>query len=63
MNNRDWEYIENRLLDTTGRAMEAHGRLRTVGFLNEAARLMEATKRYNDELRAIRADVRRRIDR
>lgn len=57
MNNRDLEYIENRLIVPAGQAVEAIGRLRQVGYDLQADKLMEATKAFIDVCREIRKEV------
>jgi hypothetical protein len=57
MNNRDFDYIEARLLVPDIGAFEAHSRLIAVGEIEIAARLMTAMQEFNDKCRAIRYSV------
>lgn len=51
---RDREYIESRLLAPSVDASEAAARLRQIGRVDLADRLIEAQKRFIDECRTIR---------
>lgn len=54
MNTRDYDYIEARLMDPAGHLLDAIQRLKRLGRLEEAGRLMTAAQRLNDECRAVR---------
>lgn len=60
MNARDREYIDNRLTDPAGPALEAHGRLKQVGQHDLAERLMGEIQNLIDTSRAIRVELNRR---
>jgi len=61
MNNRDWEYIETRLLAPCVPASDAHERLRghtiTPELAEQANRLMYAMQMFTDTCRDIRKEL------
>jgi hypothetical protein len=57
MNNRDFDYIEARLLAPDIGASEAHSKLIAVGEVEIARKLMTARQEFNDKCRAIRYSV------
>jgi hypothetical protein len=57
VNTRDYDYIENRLLDPLGNVTEACGRLRQVGRPDLADRVMRAAQEFTDECRAVRREL------
>lgn len=53
---RDVDYIEGRLLDPAGSALEAIERLQRIGQFVLADRLMAAVKAFKDECRDVRRE-------
>jgi hypothetical protein len=60
VNGRDREYIDNRLTDPAGPALEAHGRLKQTGHHDLAAKLMRGIQDLTEASRAIRVELNRR---
>lgn len=60
MKARDREYIDNRLYDPAGPALEAHGRLKQTGHHDLASQLMRGIQDLIESSRAIRAELNRR---
>lgn len=57
MTERDWEYIESRLLSPCTEAGNAYVRLARIGFVNEARELLDAQKVFLDACRKVRSDL------
>jgi hypothetical protein len=57
MNDRDLEYIWNRLSVPDIGALEAHERLKKCGYGQEAGELMALMQNFQDECRKIRVRV------
>lgn len=60
MNGRDYDYIEARLLAPDVAAGEAVERLRVVGEDALAGQVVDAQRRFNDELREVRLELMRK---
>lgn len=58
LNQRDYNYIEGRLLAPTQAAQEAAGRLRQVGQDELADRVLKAAAEFHEKIRWIRSDFR-----
>lgn len=54
---RDWDYIETRLMVPAGPAAEAAARLKRLGFTEEGDRIYEAIYVLRQACRAVRREV------